>query len=40
MEKGILGTIPEFANMLEQQQADGEIPNSAETVQQVREDMI
>ena len=40
MEKGIMGTIPEFANMLEQQQADGQIPTPAETVQQVREDMI
>jgi len=40
MESGIKGAIPEFANMLEEQQAEGEIPVPKDVVQQVREDMI
>jgi len=35
MERGIRGAIPEFANMLEEQEVDGEIPQSSE----VREDV-
>ena len=40
MERGIQAAIPEFANMLEQQQSEGQIPNPSETVEQVREDMV
>ena len=40
MERGIRGAIPEFANMLEEQQAEGEIPNPTEVRDEVREDMI
>lgn len=39
MERGIKGAIPEFADMLEQQQADGEIPMPREVSNEVREDM-
>ena len=39
MEKGIQGTIPEFANMLEEQQAMGEIPNPREVTKDVQEQM-
>ena len=35
MERGIRGAIPEFANLLEEQQAEGEIPQSSE----VRDDV-
>lgn len=35
MERGIRGAIPEFANMLEEQEVDGEIPQPSE----VREDV-
>ena len=40
MERGIQAAIPEFANMLEQQQSEGQIPSPSETVEQVREDMV
>ena len=40
MERGIKGAIPEFANMLEEQQTEGEIPNPTEVRDEVREDMI
>ena len=39
MERGIKGAIPEFANILEEQQADGEIPNATETRQEVQNEM-
>lgn len=40
MERGIKGAIPEFANMLEEQQAEGEIPDPTQVRDEVREDMI
>ena len=40
MERGIKGAIPEFANMLEEQQAAGEIPDPTQVRDDVREDMI
>ena len=39
MERGIRGTIPEFANMLEEQMADGEIPKPRDVVQEVQDNM-
>lgn len=39
MERGIKGAIPEFANMLEQQQAEDEIPKPSEVSGEVRDDM-
>ena len=39
MERGIKGAIPEFANMLEEQQADGQIPDSKETREAVQQDI-
>lgn len=39
MERGIRGAIPEFANMLEEQQADGQIPDSTETREEVQQDI-
>lgn len=39
MERGIKGAIPEFANMLEEQQADGQIPDSTETREAVQQDI-
>lgn len=40
MEAGIRGAIPEFANMLDEQRAMGEIPNPMDVTQQVRQEMI
>jgi hypothetical protein len=40
MEKGIKGAIPEFANMLEEQQANGQIPDPTEVRDEVRETMV
>ena len=40
MERGIKGAIPEFANMLEEQEAMGEIPKPREVADEVREDII
>lgn len=37
MERGIRGAIPEFANLLEEQQAEGEIPQSNEVRDDVQE---
>lgn len=37
MERGIRGAIPEFADMLEEQQANGEIPQSNEVRDEVQE---
>lgn len=37
MERGIKGAIPEFANLLEEQQTEGEIPNSTDTRDQVQQ---
>ena len=37
MERGIKGAIPEFADMLEEQQANGEIPQSNEVRDEVQE---
>ena len=39
MERGIKGAIPEFANILEEQQMEGEIPNSTETREAVQQDI-
>lgn len=39
MERGIQGAIPEFANMLEEQKAMGEIPNPREINKQVQQEM-
>ena len=39
MERGIKGAIPEFANILEEQQIEGEIPNSTDTREAVQEDI-
>ena len=39
MERGIKGAIPEFANILEEQQMEGEIPNSTDTREAVQEDI-
>ncbi len=40
MESGIMGTIPEFANMLQEQQSDGQIPVPSEVVEQVKQNMV
>ena len=40
MEAGIKGAIPEFANMLDAQMANGEIPTAERTVEEVREDIV
>lgn len=40
MEGGIREAIPEFANMLQEQQAAGQIPNPTDTTEQVRQDMV
>ena len=40
MEGGIKQAIPEFANMLEEQQAAGQIPNPTDTAEEVRQDMV
>lgn len=37
MERGIRGAIPEFADMLEEQQASGEIPQASEVRDEVQE---
>ena len=39
MERGIQSTIPEFANMLEEQKAMGEIPIPREVREQVEQQM-
>lgn len=39
MERGIKGAIPEFANLLEEQQVDGEIPHATEVRDEVRDDI-
>lgn len=39
MERGITAAIPEFANMLEQQQAMGQIPNPTEVRKEVQQDI-
>lgn len=39
MEKGIKETIPEFANILEEQKAEGEIPRPTEVAEEVQENM-
>lgn len=39
MERGIKGAIPEFANLLEQQEANGEIPNSTEVRDEVQDEI-
>ena len=40
MERGIKGAIPEFANMLEEQEAMGQIPNPTETREAVQEETV
>lgn len=40
MERGIRGAIPEFANMLEEQQVDGQIPDARLTSDEVAQDII
>jgi hypothetical protein len=40
MEKGIVGAIPEFANILQEQQMEGQIPNPREMTKEVRNDII
>ena len=40
MERGIKGAIPEFANMLEEQESMGEIPRPREVTDEVKEDII
>ena len=39
MERGIKGAIPEFANLLEEQQAEDEIPHADEVRDEVRDDI-
>ena len=39
MERGIQGSIPEFANMLEEQKAMGEIPQPREVTKEVQQEM-
>ena len=39
MERGMTAAIPEFANMLEQQQAAGQIPNPTEVRKQVQQEI-
>ena len=39
MERGIKGAIPEFANMLDEQEAMGQIPSPTETREAVQEDI-
>ena len=40
MERGIMGSIPEFANILQEQQMEGQIPNPREMTDEVRSDII
>ena len=39
MERGITAAIPEFANMLEMQEAAGQIPNPNEVKKQVQQEI-
>lgn len=39
MQRGIKGAIPEFANVLDEQMAEGEIPQSTETAEDVKQNM-
>lgn len=39
MERGIKGAIPEFANVLEEQKADGQIPNPKDVMASVQEQL-
>lgn len=39
MQRGIINTIPEFANVLEEQQSEGEIPQPREVATDVRDNM-
>ena len=39
MERGIKGAIPEFANLLEEQQMEGEIPNSTDVREEVQNEI-
>lgn len=39
MERGIKGAIPEFANILEEQKADGQIPNPRDVMASVQEQL-
>lgn len=39
MERGIKGAIPEFANVLEEQKADGQIPNPRDVMASVQEQL-
>ena len=39
MQRGIKGAIPEFANILDEQRAEGEIPKPRETAEEVKQDM-
>ena len=39
MERGIKGAIPEFANILEEQKADGQIPNPKDVMANVQEQL-
>ena len=39
MERGIKGAIPEFANVLEEQEADGQIPNPKDVTESVQEQL-
>ena len=39
MERGIKGAIPEFANVLEEQEADGQIPNPKDVTASVQEQL-
>ena len=39
MERGIKGAIPEFANVLEEQKADGQIPNPKDVMANVQEQL-
>ena len=40
MERGIKGAIPEFANILQEQEAEGQIPNPRNVREEVEQDMI
>ena len=39
MQQGIKGAIPEFANVLDEQMAENQIPQPRETAMDVKDDM-
>ena len=39
MQRGIKGAIPEFANILDEQRDDGQIPQPREVAMDVKDDM-